>query len=89
MLFFLIVNEIICRTNWLSNKLIRGAYSHATIECDASGSSPSIFCEPILVNGEPRLYLAGEAAHSNHFSTTHGAFESGQNQARKLLEFLQ
>lgn len=35
----------------------------------------------------PTILIAGEAAHESHFSTTHGAFESGQSQARKLVDY--
>jgi hypothetical protein len=34
----------------------------------------------------PIVLLAGEAAHDTHFSTTHGAFETGEMQAKKILQ---
>jgi hypothetical protein len=33
----------------------------------------------------PVLMLAGEAAHKSHFSTTHGAYETGIVQANKII----
>jgi hypothetical protein len=36
----------------------------------------------------PVVLLAGEAAHERYFSTTHGAYESGQAQARVILDYL-
>lgn len=44
--------------------------------------------KPIFLGGEPKILLAGEAVHKTHFSTTHGAFESGQQQARVLLDYI-
>lgn len=36
----------------------------------------------------PRILFAGEACHYSYFSTVHGAFLSGLEQARKLLPFV-
>lgn len=44
---------------------------------------------PVFVGGEPKILLAGEAVHRTHFSTTHGAFESGQQQAQFLLHYIE
>lgn len=32
--------------------------------------------------------MAGEGVHSSHYSTTHGAYESGQQQAQLLVEYI-
>lgn len=42
----------------------------------------------MFLGDEPKVLLAGEAVHRTHFSTTHGAFESGQQQARVLLDYI-
>lgn len=44
--------------------------------------------KPVFINNEPKVLLAGEAIHDAHFSTTHGAYESGQKQAEVLLNYL-
>lgn len=38
-------------------------------------------------NNVPILLFAGEACHDQYFSTAHGAFLSGTEQAVKLLQF--
>jgi hypothetical protein len=36
----------------------------------------------------PVVLLAGEATHKHYFSTTHGAYYTGQAQANVILEYL-
>jgi len=36
---------------------------------------------------KPGLLFAGEAFHPIHYSTTHGAFESGRDQAGKVIQW--
>jgi hypothetical protein len=36
----------------------------------------------------PVVLLAGEATHEHYFSTTHGAYDTGQAQARVILDYL-
>lgn len=76
------------RTKWLSNPWIRGGYSHISTECDRSGYGIRKLSEPVVVDDVPRILLAGEAVHPSHYSTTHGAFESGQQQATIVHEFI-
>nr|CAD7404259.1 unnamed protein product [Timema poppensis] len=81
------------RSRWRSNQFIRGGYSNTSSACDVSTSGPSSLAEPVFcrqIGGQkhPAILLAGEAAHSNHFSTTHGAYESGVSQAQLLLEYM-
>lgn len=47
-----------------------------------------ILSEPIKACGEPKIFFAGEAISEFHFSTVHGAYETGQKQAQKIIEFL-
>lgn len=76
------------RTKWLSNKWTKGSYSHISSRCDLTKSSPSDLGRPILVKGTPRVLIAGEAVHTSHYSTTHGAFESGLQQSNILYEYI-
>lgn len=76
------------KSNWSTNRWIRGAYSHTTPDSDRLGVGPSSLNIPVQINSIPRVLFAGEAAHESHFSTTHGAYESGQKQAKHLLKFL-
>lgn len=40
-------------------------------------------CKPI----SPVVLFAGEACHEKYFSTAHGAFISGSDQAQRIVEF--
>ncbi|VEN50959.1 unnamed protein product [Callosobruchus maculatus] len=81
---------LVIRTKWLSNPLTRGSYSHITPDCDKSiGVGIEGLGKPIRgLDGVPRILLAGEAVHTSHYSTTHGAFESGAEQAAWIAEYL-
>ncbi|RZC40979.1 spermine oxidase-like, partial [Asbolus verrucosus] len=78
----------VVRTSWFSNPWIRGGYSHITPDCDGSGSGMHRLSEPVFVDGKPRILVAGEAVHSTQYSTTHGAYESGQQQAEVLFQYM-
>ncbi|XP_023248604.1 spermine oxidase-like isoform X2 [Copidosoma floridanum] len=81
------------RTCWGSNEYVRGAYCHITKKCDDCGASPSVLAEPICrkiqcndgIERLPILLLAGEATHPHHYSTTHGAYDTGVKQAQIFL----
>ncbi|XP_066589216.1 spermine oxidase-like isoform X2 [Prorops nasuta] len=82
-------------TKWYKNKFIRGSYSHITTKCDDLDITPAVLAEPcwlkIAQNGciknVPVMMLAGEATHESFYSTTHGAYETGVNQAQKFLNY--
>jgi len=38
---------------------------------------------------KPVIFLAGEALSKTHYSTLHGAYESGEEQAAKIVKLLQ
>lgn len=49
-------------------------------------ASNADLAEPIKdSNGVPRLLFAGEATNSIHFSTVHGAIETGWREADRLI----
>ncbi|XP_012259832.2 spermine oxidase-like [Athalia rosae] len=83
------------RTQWHSNKYIRGAYSHIPVNCDANSVTPGTLTKPVWCTithkGHdkciPIIMLAGEATHEQYFSTTHGAFETGVKQAKTFLQY--
>ncbi|KRT82898.1 hypothetical protein AMK59_3209, partial [Oryctes borbonicus] len=77
----------VIKSTWISNPWVRGAYSHTTPACDRAGCGPSTLAVPVTMDGVPKIFFAGEAVHESHFSTTHGAFESGERQAGNLLKF--
>ncbi|KZC05936.1 Peroxisomal N(1)-acetyl-spermine/spermidine oxidase, partial [Dufourea novaeangliae] len=83
------------RTKWYSNPYIRGSYSHIPTRCDDKGITPATLAEPICskVIGNhssqdmPTIMFAGEATSETHFSTTHGAYDTGVQQARVFLRY--
>jgi monoamine oxidase len=62
-------------TNWLSDPLSLGAYSHARI---GATEAREIYSTPL----ENRLWFAGEAAPGEHAVTVAGAWLSGESAAR-------
>ncbi|XP_059471126.1 spermine oxidase-like [Neocloeon triangulifer] len=88
------VPKRVFRTQWFCNPYVKGAYSFSADRCDESGTKPSDLLKPVTasfaeLNLEiPIVLLAGEAAHDCHFSTTHGAFETGEMQGNKILSHI-
>lgn len=76
------------RTQWLSNPWVLGGYSHITPDCDRLGAVHHSLSEGVFVGDKLKILLAGEAVHASHYSTTHGAYESGEEQARFLCEHM-
>ncbi|XP_046369018.1 spermine oxidase-like isoform X1 [Haliotis rufescens] len=76
----------ILRTFWNTNPYFRGAYS--LITPDLSLADHDILREPLPSREAPVLLFAGEACSKHHFTTTHGAMESGKNAAKIILKDL-
>lgn len=77
----------IYRTEWAKNPHFLGSYSYPSVKGDAIGASAAALAEPILdSDSQPIIQFAGEATNSHHFSTVHGAIESGWFQAQKLID---
>ncbi|KAH8307299.1 hypothetical protein KR044_009190 [Drosophila immigrans] len=73
------------RTQWHSNPNFRGSYSFRTTQADALRTGPWDLETPLVdVCGKPRLLFAGEASSKTHFSTVHGATETGWREADRL-----
>ena len=78
------------RSTWGTDPLFRGSYSYGSAaavggECQALAQPLTVQTEPSSV-GKIRLLFAGEACHPTYFGCTHGAYLTGQSQARRLLE---
>ncbi|XP_034483054.1 spermine oxidase-like [Drosophila innubila] len=76
------------RTQWHSNPNFRGSYSFRTPLADELRTGPWDLEAPLVdVCGKPRLMFAGEASSKTHFSTVHGATETGWREADRLNEY--
>lgn len=60
----------VAATRWRAEPHIHGSYSHAQV-----GAAPqrAVLAAPV----DNRLFFAGEACSKTHFSTAHGAYETG------------
>jgi spermine oxidase len=76
-------------SRWNSNELVRGAYSFTSKNTDKIRDWEKVLSKPIIFElpGKSRntIFLAGEACHEFYFSTVHGAFLSGMEQAEEIL----
>ncbi|KAJ2942393.1 hypothetical protein O0L34_g15997 [Tuta absoluta] len=76
----------IIRSTWFSNPFTRGSYTFDSVACAASPEARNILASPLLdVTGKPRVSFAGEATNTTHFSTVHGAVDTGVKEATRLL----
>ena len=74
---------LVGRSAWGRDKLFLGSYSYNPR--GARKEDRVALSEPVDGTTPMQLLFAGEATHPSLFSTTHGAFESGQREARRLL----
>ncbi len=68
---------------WHSDPLVRGSYSYMSVEGEEMGVVPGALS---FTPTTACLRFAGEATHPHHFSTVHGAIESGWREVDKILE---
>lgn len=73
-------------SRWNTNKFVGGAYSFTSKNTDHIEDWEKVLSQPII-SGENLVLFAGEAAHEQYFSTIHGAFLSGIQQAKTILKF--
>lgn len=75
------------RSTWHSNPHFRGSYSYYSLKSDALSASTTKLAEPIKSqSGTPVIQFAGEATSPHHFSTVHGAVETGWREAQRLID---
>ncbi|XP_001353445.4 spermine oxidase [Drosophila pseudoobscura] len=76
------------RSQWHSHPNFRGSYSFQPTYADELRTGRWDLESPLAdVSGRPRLQFAGEASSRTHFSTVHGAVETGWREADRLNEF--
>uniref|UniRef100_A0A182K5Y6 Amine oxidase domain-containing protein n=1 Tax=Anopheles christyi TaxID=43041 RepID=A0A182K5Y6_9DIPT len=79
------VRDII-RSKWSTDRLFRGSYSSRSIVTEKLGTGAQYLASCLTSNdGSPVVMFAGEATSRFHFSTVHGAIESGFREADRLL----
>jgi monoamine oxidase len=66
-------------TNWYNDEYSRGSYSFVPV--GASGKDMDILAEPV-----GNICFAGEATHSRHYTSMHGAHLSGIREAERILK---
>jgi monoamine oxidase len=66
-------------TRWRAAPHIHGSYSHAAV---GGAGQRAVLAAPV----EDRIFFAGEACSASDFSTAHGAYQSGIDAARALLD---
>ncbi|XP_047039744.1 lysine-specific histone demethylase 1A-like isoform X2 [Helicoverpa zea] len=74
------------RSSWFSNPYTRGSYTYDNILTPQYPNARATLAEPLLdSSGAPRVLFAGEATDNTHFSTVHGATDTGFREASRLL----
>ncbi|XP_048480229.1 possible lysine-specific histone demethylase 1 [Plutella xylostella] len=74
------------RSTWYSNPYTRGSYTFDNRMRHQHPRARTYLAEPVLDSANrPKLLFAGEATNETHFSTVHGAYETGVREASRLL----
>ena len=87
----------VIRSKWATNEYFCGAYSCRTLEYQKLNCDIETLSEPIIKTKHlnelnksidcPLILFGGEATDQEFYSTTHGAFRSGQREAQRLIKF--
>ncbi|CAH4033116.1 unnamed protein product [Pieris brassicae] len=73
------------RSTWNANPFTRGSYSFDN-RLTQNANNRRVLAEPLRDTfGVPRVLFAGEATDSLHFSTVHGAVDTGYREAMRLI----
>ncbi|XP_053674421.1 spermine oxidase-like [Anopheles nili] len=80
--------QALWRSKWSSDRLFRGSYSSRSITTENLGTGAQYLGKPVKnAANEPVLLFAGEATNPVHYSTVHGALDSGFREADRLLRY--
>ena len=69
-------------TRWNSDQNMFGSYSYQTVNSAKNGVGPRNLAKPV---GNGQILFAGEATNERHYSTVHGAVESGWREADRII----
>ncbi|XP_051157870.1 uncharacterized protein LOC127279516 [Leptopilina boulardi] len=72
------------RSMWSGNKHFKGTYSYRKVMSDPDVVNPTKLSEPVG-EGKPVVLFAGEATSPHHYSTVHGAIETGWREAERIM----
>ncbi|CAG9577555.1 unnamed protein product [Danaus chrysippus] len=76
----------ILMSKWFSNPFTRGSYSYDNLVVTDYPHARTVLEAPLRdASGALKVLFAGEATNSNHFSTVHGASETGLREAKRIL----
>ncbi|XP_052859700.1 spermine oxidase-like [Anopheles cruzii] len=76
----------VLRSKWSSERFIRGSYSSRSIATEHLQTGAADLGESLTATDDlPVVLFAGEATSVKHYSTVHGAIESGQREANRLI----
>ncbi|XP_063932784.1 spermine oxidase-like isoform X2 [Zophobas morio] len=80
----------VLKSQWCTDPHVRGTYSFEKVGYSKDNVSHNAKLAEPLVNEEGRsvLLFAGEATNPIHYSTVHGAVESGKREAERIIELL-
>uniref|UniRef100_A0A182JEU0 Amine oxidase domain-containing protein n=1 Tax=Anopheles atroparvus TaxID=41427 RepID=A0A182JEU0_ANOAO len=79
--------QAVLRSNWSSDRHFRGSYSSRSMTTEQLNTGAKFLATPLINDaGKPVVLFAGEATNEKKFSTVHGAIESGQREADRLVE---
>lgn len=74
-------------SKWFSKKNFKGSYSCRSMKAEKVNAKPADLAEPLINSMQkPVILFAGEATSDHHFSTVHGAVESGWREAKRLVD---
>jgi len=74
-------------SRWGSNSNFRGSYSYRTPACDKENISPATLAKPLMLEGKLSVQFCGEATCTSGYGTVHGAFQSGEREAKRLIKY--
>ncbi|XP_015837020.2 lysine-specific histone demethylase 1A [Tribolium castaneum] len=77
----------ILKSTWHTNGHFRGTYSYERAGFEGATRYQSLLAAPLeSPEGKPAILFAGEASNPVHYSTVHGAIESGFREASRLIK---
>jgi len=75
-------------TKWTADPYTSGAYSFIAV--NSNFKDFEVLAEPLIINYKEKkvvkVLFAGEATHTEYFSTMHGAYETGEREAKRIIE---